>query len=144
MRGKTILCVFCCCGILLHSNSSQGNELIYAASHWPPWVIVPQEGSITGINIDIVKEIAKRLELDLKIIRCTWKRCLKLVELGEADIIGTILKRPDREIYLHFLPPPYIVTSSRVFYVLKGQKHLIQKYEDLYRMKQVGVVRGVK
>jgi len=130
--------------LLISSQISSGNELIYGSSDWPPWVI-ESEGEIkNGIDVEIAKEIASNLNVKLKIIKCPWARCLIMLENGQIDITGSTLKTSDREKYLHYINPPYILQNSWVFYLPKGQGRLIQKHEDLYKFKYVGVVRGNK
>jgi polar amino acid transport system substrate-binding protein len=122
---------------------SQGQELTFAVTHWPPYSICEQDTPCSGIDVEIVKEIAKRLNTQLKIEKCPWKRCLYIMEKGEADIISSLLRVPDREVYMRFIEPPYRPGVSKVFYLKKGSRHLIQKYEDLHKLK-IGTILGSK
>jgi polar amino acid transport system substrate-binding protein len=127
---------------LLKPSVSNGEEIIAAVEHYPPWIII-EPTSISGINIEILNEVAKRLNLQLTLKECPWKRCLHMMEYGEADIMSSLLKRAERKVYMVYIEPPYKTRSTKAFYLPKGKGHLIQKYEDLYHLK-VGVTRGVK
>lgn len=123
---------------------SSERTLSFASDHWPPWFIVDEASeppNIGGIDIEILREVANRLNLKLKIGSCPWKRCLRMMETGELDIIASLGKSDKREAYIHYLNPPYRNKSVKVFYMLKGKGHQIRKYEDLYS-HSVGVVRG--
>ncbi len=121
---------------------SISNELIVPVEHFPPWIIVEQE-EVTGINIELIKEVARRAGLTLTFKICPWKRCLKMMETGEGDLMTSLLKRPEREAYMYYVEPPYKTKSTKTFYVKKGNGETIRSYEDLYAL-QIGVVRGTK
>ncbi len=130
------LSIFC-----LESNSSHGQELIFASAHFPPWVVVDEE-EVGGVDVEIIKEVAQRLGIKLVILDCPWKRCLRMMQDGQIDIMSSLFKRPDREQFMHFIEPPYLEESTTVFYVTKGNQHILNKYSDLYKL-EVGITRGV-
>jgi len=56
-----------------------------------------------------------------------------------------LAKRPEREEYLYYFEPPYMRSNRTRFYLKKGDRHLIKKYEDLYTLEgEIGVIRGAK
>ena len=115
-------------------------DLEYVASNYPPWHI---HGEVmTGIDPIIVKELAKRLGLTPVLNQCPFKRCLRDLKNGTADLTLTLNKSPDREAFLHFIEPPYFSGVEHVFYLPKGQGHTIQKFDDLYMLDSVAMVRG--
>ena len=62
---------------------------------------------------------------------------------GDLDLICGLLKRLDREAYIHYIQPPYKKRSDTIFFVPKGHGDLIKTYEDLYDLK-IGTIRGAK
>ena len=60
---------------------------------------------------------------------------------GTIDLISGLLKRPEREKYIHFVHPPYMERSDTVFFVRKGKSSLIETYTDLYPLK-IGTILG--
>jgi polar amino acid transport system substrate-binding protein len=60
---------------------------------------------------------------------------------GTIDLISGLLKRPEREEYIHFVHPPYLERSDTVFFVQKGKSSLIETYADLYPLK-IGTILG--
>jgi polar amino acid transport system substrate-binding protein len=117
-------------------------QLISANSHWPPWRIVEDNGSMNGIEIDILKSLSTRLELQLVNQGCGWKRCLKYMRIGEADVMTGLFKTPDREKYMKFIDPPYRTVNNTCFYQNKAQSVEINSYQDLHHIT-VGVVKKV-
>ena len=122
---------------------AEENSPIVAFTHWPPWKVV-KGNSFDGIDYYILEELGKRLNLHFQFIECPWIRCLEQIKSGQADFINGIAKQADREKYMYFIEPPYKEIFSTAFYKRKGRKgslHLIQKYEDLYKV-EVGMIRG--
>ncbi len=113
------------------------------------WLVVPQQAvsadtalvsSVAEENKDgpdaaILEAIAEKLKGRLTIQHAPFKRRLQLMKDGMIDFMAGLLKSPEREEYIHYVKPPYKERSDTVFFVLKGEKSLIQKYADLYGLK---------
>lgn len=110
------------------------NEIILATEVWPPFRIADKtsEHQYSGIDLDLLKEITKRLNVTFKIKHLPWARCLDFMKSGQADIITGLAYTPERAQYIHYSTIPYYVASP-AFYLQKGKGYLIKKYEDLYR-----------
>lgn len=130
--------------VLLSINSLYGEEIVKNAMiHLPPFMIVDGNNPQDCINIRILEEIVKPLNLKVKYQIRPFKRCLKNMEVGDCDIFMGILRRPEREEYMLFLTP-YKDKSNKAFYLKKGEGHRVQKYEDLYNLnKRIGVRLGL-
>jgi polar amino acid transport system substrate-binding protein len=119
-------------------------EIRYAVFPAPPYMInadPENAGEIRGIDVDIVKEIAKRMNLDIKYIKCPWARCLQLMESGQADLLSSAYKRPEREEFMFYFDKPFLDKLPIAFYFRRGSGVVIDKYEDLYKLKSVGVLQ---
>lgn len=123
------------------SPAAQSKTLRFGVDPWPPFVIVEQ-AQISGIDVDIVRHLADTLNLDLELVRCPFKRCLRMMESGELDMLGSLQKFKDREVYMQYLEPSYY-TANKVFYTLKGSEVSINAYQDLERYI-LGVTLGHK
>lgn len=123
-------------------EETPANQLIVAFSKFTPYKMV-NGSEYVGIDVEILEAIASRLGLVLVFQECPFSRCLKMMEYGTADIMTGLLKRPDRELYIRYLEPPYGTKSKKVFYVKKGKGSHIRKYEDLYGLR-IGITRGVQ
>lgn len=117
-------------------------QLTSANSHWPPWRVVEDDGSMNGIEIDILKSLSTHLELQLVTKGCGWKRCLKYMQIGEGDVMTGLFKTPEREKYMKFIDPPYRAVQNTCFYQKKDQTVEINNYQDLHHIT-VGVVEDV-
>ena len=120
-----------------------GRPLVLAFSELDPWKIVNGE-MYGGAYTEIVRELARRTGLQLRILPCPLKRCLLLLQEGQADIIIGVRASPERAQDLLFLRTPYRKHSSdKVFYVAKGKAATIAQYSDLAGLR-IGVKNGVE
>jgi polar amino acid transport system substrate-binding protein len=128
------------CGIATTAASA---PLVFAFSELPPWKTL-ESRHFGGAYTEIVRELAKRTGKELEIILCPIKRCLRMIEDGQADVIIGIQTSPERDAYIHFLHTPYRKFSSdKVFYVLKGKAATIRSYNDLTKLR-IGVKNGTQ
>lgn len=114
--------------------------LRFAFSELDPWK-VKQGNEYGGAYTEIVRELARRLNRPLQIIDCPLKRCLKLLEAGEADIAIGVQQSPERLRYLQYLTTPYRRISSDRIFIVKVGGHRIARYEDLLHLR-IAVKQG--
>ncbi len=120
------------------------NEIILALTHLPPFRIAKSD-KVEGIFIDILEELIRPMNLKIKPLNTPFKRCLKNLKGGKADLYIGLFKKPEREEFLYFIEPPFMTKTVKAFYLRKGEGHRIQKYEDLYNLKSaVGIRAGFK
>lgn len=84
-----------------------------------------------GPDVKILKAIAGRLNAKLEIVHAPFKRRLQLMKDGKIDFMSGLRKRSDREVFIHFVHPPYKMRSDTVFFVKKGRASLLRTYADL-------------
>jgi polar amino acid transport system substrate-binding protein len=118
------------------------NILRYAVFPAPPYMIGAGEenASLSGIDVEIVQEIARRLGLRVQYLTCTWARCLELMKNGEADLLSSAYRKPEREVYMLYFRQPYLTQLPIAFYYLKGKNYSVADYEDLYQFNSIGVL----
>ena len=131
------------CSLLLAAacTSAQPPALRLAFTELEPWMT--QRGADHGgAYTEIVRELARRIGQPLQFIDCPLKRCLKLLEVGEADIGIGLRQTPERQQYLHYLTTPYRRTSAdRVFLLRRSDRRRLERYEDLAGLR-IGVTAG--
>ncbi|XHS79548.1 substrate-binding periplasmic protein [Burkholderiaceae bacterium UC74_6] len=117
--------------------------LVFAFSELAPWKTKTADGGdFGGAYTLIVRELARRLGRDLRIVECPHARCMLMLRVGEADLTIGVQQSPERDAYLAFLRTPYRKSASdRVFYVRRGEAKRIRRYEDL-RDLHIGIKQG--
>lgn len=116
----------------------------YAVFPAPPYMIGAddEQAALSGIDVAIVQEIARRLGREVVFVRCPWARCLELMKTGDVDLLSSAYKKPEREEYMLYFSHPFLDKLPIAFYTLKAKKVVINAYEDIYRLETVGVLRG--
>lgn len=139
----SVISLFFLLGTLLLPTGGQCEQKATVAfSEFPPFKII-DNGKYTGIDVDILMEIAKRMELKLAFKDGTFEDCLRMMQRGEADLMTSLLRRPEREKYILYIQPSYKARSEKAFYVLEGRRNLIRSYSNLENLK-IGVKVGVR
>ncbi|MBS3736341.1 MAG: transporter substrate-binding domain-containing protein [Candidatus Bipolaricaulota bacterium] len=55
---------------------------------WAPWDYYNDEGELVGIDIDIIREIAKVQDFNVKFTVSSWSSLIPMVNMGKADMTG--------------------------------------------------------
>jgi polar amino acid transport system substrate-binding protein len=124
-------------------NGGGKGKLIWGFSEYAPFKIKQEDGTYSGIDVYILEEIASQLGLELEIVECPFKRCLKYIETGRVDVMTALGLRPEREVFVDYVYPPYYSKNAKAFYTKKGSSVHIKKYEDIYDYR-IGVKNGVR
>jgi polar amino acid transport system substrate-binding protein len=134
---RTLLCL-----ALLFATAAHADRLRLAFNTLEPWKVFDGQHRATGAYTEIARELARRLGMELEIVECPLKRCLFLLERGQADLAIGLQTSPEREHYLRFLATPYRrYSSDKVFYLRQGEGGRLTHYESLYGLK-VGLRLG--
>ncbi|ADU61547.1 MAG: transporter substrate-binding domain-containing protein [Pseudodesulfovibrio sp.] len=120
---------------------ADGGVLRVSFNDLPPWKVLGPKGEPTGIDVEFLNMLAARMGLTVEYVHYPFKRGLKLTESGDVDAMIGVLRRPEREAYLHYIEPAYKHETSKAFFVLKGRENTIARHEDLYGLR-VGTVLG--
>jgi polar amino acid transport system substrate-binding protein len=120
------------------------NVLRYAIFPAPPFMIgaADERAPVSGIDVEIVGEIARRMDCRVQYIRAPWVRCLNLMETGRADLLSSAFMTPERQAYMVYLSDPFLRNLPIAFYFKTGSGFSVDRYEDLYQYKSIGVLKG--
>lgn len=130
----------------LSANAQQGTETIPAltvtvgANHAPPYRIV-NGGEPSGLHVDIFREIMKRMGWDTHYREAPFRRVLKMIRLGEVDVVLGVLKTPERDELMEFVVPAF--PPERRLFLYARDSDRIERYADLYG-KTIGVMEGAR
>ncbi len=105
-----------------------------------PECFINAAGEVTGSDVDIIRELAKRLNLDINIQLTPWVRVLAMVESGQADGGFPLFFTPKRHEYALYTKAPLHVSVMTV-YTKSTHEFVYQDYTDLYQ-KKIGINRG--
>ncbi len=123
-------------GLLFQPGVSNGEEYLVALGSWEPHIIFDQNGQASGIDVEILNELARRANIKLRYKHFPFKRIFKMLQSGKADIVCSIIRTAEREKFLHFIETPYLTDIPKVFYLQKGKKEVLQKSGDLHQLEE--------
>ncbi len=122
-------------GDLLAEVKTRGKLLIATDANYKPQSFKNSDGSFEGFDIDVAKEVAKRLGVEAEFIDVTWDIITAGGWSGRWDMnAGSMTITPDRKKSLYFSGAYYYTPAS--FVVHKDSK--AASIDDL-KGKQVGV-----
>jgi len=119
--------------------------LRYAVFPAPPFIIYDGNDSaadIRGIDVDMARAVAERMDVRLEFIPCTWARALTLMRTGGVDLISSAYRTPEREEFMRYFETATVQQLPVAFYVRKGAGVRIDRFRDLYAVDSVGVLHG--
>ncbi|MDC7217479.1 MAG: transporter substrate-binding domain-containing protein [Spirochaetales bacterium] len=98
--ASVLLCVF----LLLISSPGAAREYLAVSMEFAPFSYT-ENGTVKGLDSEIVEECFRRMGEDVELILIPWNRALSMGMQGNADCIFNILKTPEREFQLLYSKP---------------------------------------
>ncbi|MES9844298.1 MAG: transporter substrate-binding domain-containing protein [Candidatus Sedimenticola sp. PURPLELP] len=111
-----------------HVTAGEQQELRVVGNHAPPYRII-EDNAFTGIYFDTMKELASRLDVEVRFIEVPFKRALYMMRYGNADIMLGPNRNTEREAYMEYTGAT-LPRESKAFYV-HPEADGISRYEDL-------------
>jgi diguanylate cyclase (GGDEF)-like protein/PAS domain S-box-containing protein len=73
--------------------------------NYPPYIFRNSAGTIDGYLVDVWKLWQEKTGIEVKLVATDWAKAQRLLADGQADVIDTIFRTPEREHYLEFTRP---------------------------------------
>ena len=130
---------------LTFSGSAQENgkkELRIIGESFPPFEFI-RNGKVVGIDVDIINEIAEKLNIKVNFRIYPWKRCWLLVTRGRAEAVLSTSINKSRLQYLWY-PKEYMWKSNYIFFttVKKKQTDTLTLDDAVAGNLTIGITRG--
>ncbi|MGB9791520.1 MAG: HD domain-containing phosphohydrolase [Thermacetogeniaceae bacterium] len=114
--------------LLLSNPSPSHGYTATGDNNYPPHVYLNSEGKPEGFDIEVLKLIGEKENVDFQITLLDWEKAKKGVVSGKYDILIGAVPTPERERYLDFSKP--YMQSKYVLFVPAEQYH-IHSLKDL-------------
>ena len=122
------------------SVSTYADELQIWTLSEPPGNFVNDNGEITGLSVDYVREIQQRIGNTDEIEMIPWIRIYQTA-LREPNIVFfSVARTPEREDKFHWIA--LVMRKPWALYRKKGSALQIKSLEDAKKVKSIGVMRG--
>ncbi|MFC3092720.1 amino acid ABC transporter substrate-binding protein [Alteromonas sediminis] len=100
---------------------------------WAPYQFVDLNNQVSGLDIELISDVASLMDCDLEFVQGTWRDLLQGLENGNIDMLLGASKTPARETFAHFSLPYrqeefvlYIRTNEPEFAAFKSIDDFIQ------------------
>ena len=80
------------CAVIFSDSSGKERQKLIAADDdsYPPYEFVDKKGQATSFNVELLRAVAKAMELDIDIRLDTWATVRESLETGQVDMISGI------------------------------------------------------
>lgn len=114
----------------------EGKLLMGSDTTYPPFESIDEKGEPVGFDVDIAREIARRLGLELEVVSVKWEGIIPGLKTGDYDIVMSAMTITDeRKMEIDFSDP--YIDSDQSIAVRKGYAEI--KGEADLAGKVVGV-----
>ncbi|NMM61354.1 transporter substrate-binding domain-containing protein [Clostridium sp. P21] len=114
------------------------NTLVAVTEEYPPFVIENKDINNQGIDIDIIREICNRNNINFKMFFAPFDLSLELVKDGAVHMIPTLSYTEDRNKIINFTNP-YRDESKFILITNKNNKKAFNCYDDMKECK-IGII----
>ncbi|MYL28133.1 MULTISPECIES: substrate-binding periplasmic protein [Halomonadaceae] len=129
--------------VLTAPATSFACELRMGWEPWKPYQYRDDQGDLRGLDIDLIRAIANRMDCELALVKQPWMRHLRELREGRVDLAAGADYTPERADFAYF-SRPYRTETVRLFmrqgepdeYELSALKDVIER--DL----KIGITQG--
>ena len=121
---------------LSFAQPAKGIELY--AVNYPPYMIIDQQGAISGIDVEVTKSAFAAVGVPVKMMTAPWKRILKSLEFGYIAGALTCSYRAERERFVWYSDKVSEANQVAVFKKSADLSGLIN-FDDLRNYKVMAV-----
>ena len=121
------------------SFSALGERIRIVTEPWAPYAMV-ENGQASGLDYDTTAIVFQRLGIEVQWQFLPWKRCLMMLQQGEADGALDIFKVSERDDLL-FYPSEPLSDVNWVFFQANARPHPFNTLDDLKGLT-VGISPG--
>ena len=123
--------------LLTFAGLAKEKVIIYADENYPPYTYI-ENGKITGIYVDLLRGINKKLkDFEIVIEPIPWARAVKMIETGQAEAIIDAWYRPVERPFMSYSVP---MLDEEI--VIVSTKELGGTWPKDYVGKKIGINRG--
>ena len=130
------------CYLLFYSHQGLSCSLILAVSaNYAPHHIRNSEAKWSGASIDLARVLTERAGCQLSVLTVPWSRAVKLLELGDVDLLSNFSLNPQRAEFAEFLGPHYIENAAFI-----ARKNVSEEVDSASKLPlfegPIGITRG--
>lgn len=114
-------------------------DVVFVFEVYPPYEY-RENGRLVGTDVNLIREVCRRLDLRPVFRELPWSRALAEVKSGKADAIFSLVRTTEREQFL-FFPEEYLSFEQFILLARRGDAITLAGPSDL-QGKRIGVCTG--
>ncbi|WP_432404314.1 transporter substrate-binding domain-containing protein [Wukongibacter sp. M2B1] len=125
---------------LLEEREKSCNKIIVGTSgDYAPYTYMDRDGELTGFDIEVWKEISKRLDKEVEFINVDFRNLFPMLDKGEIDTIANQITLNGKRIGKYYFADTYVYGGSQL--IVRDDNTSIKGLKDLIG-KKVGLIQG--
>ena len=106
----------------------RGKIVVGVKADYKPWGFRDSGGNLVGMEIDMAKDVAEALGVELDLVAVQSSNRMQFLQQGKIDLmIATMSDRPDRRKVVGVPEPPYYTSGTNVL----AKKGMLKSWNDL-------------
>lgn len=107
-----------------------GTEGVYA-----PFTFLDEKGVITGYDVEVVQEIAKRVDLDVKFVPTPWDSMFLALDAKKFDLVANQISKNPKRAEKYAFSDDYLISAAQI--IVRGDRpgEFGNGYADLKGLK---------
>lgn len=122
------------------SFSAYADNMMIMGNESPPGNFTNENGKITGLSVEVVQEIQRRIGNTTEIQLLTWARAYKTALNMPNVVLFSVARTPEREEKFHWIS--LVMRKPWALYGKKGAGLQTTSLEDAKKVRAVGVLRN--
>jgi len=121
VNKKQVIALCSLCAFLVLCVSAYAGQTLVIGVENKDWAghYAWKEGELVGVDADIIRAVAKRLDVEILFEALPWKRANQMAKQGLIDGVMDVASTPLRKENLHIVTPP-LSQDAVVFWVKQG------------------------
>jgi polar amino acid transport system substrate-binding protein len=101
----------------LDEIKKRGSISIAVKSDYQPWGFAGQSGKLQGMEVDLARDIARRLKVKLALVPAVSSNRIQLLNEGKADVVlATFSVTEERKKQVAFIEPSYYAAMTAILH----------------------------
>ncbi|MBO7123953.1 MAG: transporter substrate-binding domain-containing protein [Treponema sp.] len=114
---------------MLDQVKTKGELVIALEGAWEPWNYHNEQNQLVGFDVDVAKELCRRIGVKARFIELEWERLLNCLEKHECDIVmNGVAITPERKERFYFSTP---YAYERAVVIIRKDNDEIKSFGDL-------------
>jgi cystine transport system substrate-binding protein len=124
---------------LLESIQKKGTIKIGTEGTYPPFTFKNKQGELEGFDVEVITEVAKRLQVKAEFVPTEWKAMFVGLDSERFDMIANQVSINEKRIEKYDFSTPYTISGAQI--IIHKDTTNINGIEDL-KGRKVGVTQG--